>query len=282
MLDYWAYRMTQQACLALPPETAYRWAERLADARWRCARRVRDVVSRNLALVLSNPAQPPSGRVREVFRSFARYLVEFFNMHRADRTPAALEGYAHVEEAARAGRGVIVLTAHLGNWELGAAVLRRLGHPVAAVALPHRDVRVNGLFNRQREACGIRVIPTGAHAAQHSLRALREGAMLGLLGDADFGQDAMAVAVGHAQLAMPRGPAVLSFRAQAPVVPTFLVREGPWRFKLCCEPPIWPERHQAAGAWITRAMRAYAAAFERYLLRYPDQWLMFRPVAAAG
>ena len=282
MWGYFGYRLTQEASLNLSPDAVYRWSERLADARWRSARSVRDVVSRNLSLLLASPPHQQSGRAREVFRSFARYLVEFFNMHRADRTPVAFDGYAHVEEASKAGRGVIVLTAHLGNWELGAAALRRLGHPMAAVALPHANPRIDRLFNRQREACGIRVIPTGARAVQQSLRVLRQGAILGLLGDADFGHDTVSTSVGRVQLSMPRGPAVLSFRAQAPVVPVFLVREGPWRFTLYCEPPIWPERTQSATAWITRAMQAYASSFERYLLRYPDQWLMFRPVTAAG
>ncbi len=275
---YWlAYQLSQ----LLPYRAAFRLAQACADVRWRFATLDRRIVTSNLRAVLGPQVSERSAEVREVFRHFGRTVVEFFCMHRVAHPEVRLEGGEHVTEAHRQGRGVIALTAHLGNWELGAVTLRRLGLSVSAVALPHEDPSTDQLFNRQRLRCGIGVIPLGAQALRRSLQVLRQGQVLGLLGDRDFQNNGMAVAFCQRQLMMPRGPAVVSLRSGAPVVPSFLIREGRWTFRLLCEPAIWPSRQGGPEA-ISRLTRQYAQVMERYVQRFPTQWLMFQPLAPAG
>jgi KDO2-lipid IV(A) lauroyltransferase len=156
-----------------------------------------------------------------------------------------------------------------------------MGQPVTAVALPHPEARLDWLFNRQRQRSGVGVIPLGPKAARRCLEALRRGQVLGLLADREFGRNGVEVQVWGRTLLLPRGPATLSLRTGAPVVPTFLLREGPWRFRLCCEPPIWPPAHAGRPEQAVRALtHAYAAAWSRYVERVPEQWLMFHPVTS--
>ena len=216
---------------------------------------------------------------REVFRNFGRYLVEFFTMDRQMDFDVRLEGSDHLQEAKRPGRGAIVLTGHLGNWELGAAVIRRMGLPISVVALEHTDRQMNRLFHRQRQRCGIGVISLGEGAAQQSLAHLREGGILGLLGDQEFGANGIAATLFGQRVTLPRGPAMLSLRSRAPLVPSFLLRESPQRFRLVFEPPIWPAGvHGSASDPAQPLTCAYAAILERYLTHTPTQWLIFRPV----
>ena len=276
---YVGYRLAQRLSERLPQRSAFRLAERLADLQWRWSRNDREAVERNLSLVLDLPAGPDAGLVRDVFRNFGRYLVEFFTVQQVQQPDIQVEGFEHFEQARRGHRGIIVLTAHVGNWEVGAVVMQRLGLPMTAVALPHGDPQMDRLFNAQRQRCGLEVIPLGREAARRSLQSLGDGRSLGLLGDRDFAGNGLRMPFCGYEMTVPRGPAVLSFRSQAPAVPTFLVREGFWKFRLCFEPPIWPQSGAANEAAVRMWTQAYLAVFERYVKRFPDQWLMFQRVA---
>ena len=276
---YLGYRMTRWLSTRLPAPVAFRWAERLADLRWRCSAEDRAAVQGNLSAILGASFSERTSLIREVFRNFGRYLVEFFSIHQTPEPEVRVEGYDHFKTAQERRRGMIVLTGHLGNWEVGAVVIRRMGFPISVVALPHDDPRMDRLFNEQRQRCGVDVIPLGPEAARCSLKSLRNGRLLGLLGDLEFGRHGLAVSPEAWEMTLPRGPAVLSLRGQVPVVPTFLIREGAWKFRLCFEPPIWPEAQEATEASVRALTHTYAAVFGRYLKRFPEQWLMFNPMA---
>ena len=276
MVKYLGYRLAQGLSLSLPAPAAFSWAERLADGYWRHCAKERAAVQANLQALAGGQGveRPPVGR--EVFRHFGRYLVEFFTIHRMPRPQVHVEGAEHLAAARR--QGAIILTAHLGNWEVGAITIRRMGVPIAVVALPHDDPRMDGLFNRQRRRCGIEVIPLGDHAAQQSLRTLRQGRAVGIIGDRNFAGRGVCVAWGNRRLILPRGPAILSLRAGVPVIPAFLIREGVWRFRLYVEPAMWPKGQEREEAAVQHLTQRYAAVIERYVTRFPAQWLMFKPV----
>ena len=275
MSAYAAYRLAAWSGRHLPTNAAFRVAERLADLWRRCARVRAAAVRQNLSLIMATPNAPAAA---EVFRNFGRYLVELFTIHRILEPELRVEGLEHLLDAQRDGRGTIILTGHLGNWELGAILLRRLGFPVSVVALPHDDARVDRLFNRQRERCGLTVIPVGEGAAQRSLQSLREGRLLRLLGDQPFGdQHTLRLRMFGTELDLPRGPAVLSLRSRAPLVPAFLIREGRWKFRLWIEPAIRPEPSGEDESAVRRLIQRYAAVLERYVKRFPEQWLIFQP-----
>ena len=273
---YAGYRLAQWLSLRLPGGAAFRCAERLADAWCQLSAGNRAVVQANLSMALGRPVAAGDPLVREVFRNFGRYLVEFFTSHLAERCRVQIQGDGHLDDARRRHEGVIVLTGHVGNWELGAVALRRMGWPVSVVALPHEDPRMDRLFNRQRERSGLEVIPSGPEAARRSLQHLREGGLLGLVGDREFSDNGMRVSVCGQGFLLPRGPATLSLRSRAPMVPTFLIREAPWTFRLYVEAPIWPPARARDAQAVRAATQDYAAVFERYLKRFPTQWLMFQ------
>ncbi len=277
-VTYMGYGLAKWLSAVLSPASAFACAERLADLRWRCSAKDREAVRVNLSAILGEALDGHPRLVREVFRNFGRYLVEFFTIQRISRPQVVVDGYEHLVAAVNRRRGVIVLTAHLGNWEVGAALIRRMGHRVAAVALPHEDPRMDRLFNRQRRRCGIEVIALGRDATRRSLHVLRRGHLLGILGDRAFADNGMSVPFGGGTMTLPRGPALLSLRGRAPIVPTFLIREGLWKFRLCFEPPVWPPMTDRGERAVRSLIQSYAASVERYVKRFPEQWLMFQPV----
>ena len=277
-VTYLGYRLAQQLSTSLPRGVAFRCAEQLADLQWRWSSNDRAVVEANLSVLLGKPISAKAPLVRDVFRNFGRYIVEFFSVQRLPQPEVRVEGYDHLSEALRRRQGGIALTAHVGNWEVGAALMHRMGLPMTAVALPHGDPRMDRLFNHQRERCGVQVIPLGRDAARRSLQSLREGRVLGLLGDREFSGNGIRVPFCGREVVFPRGPALLSLRSHVPAVPTFLIREGSWKFRLCLEPPIWPQTQEVTEASVRALTQAYAAIFEQYLKQFPDQWLMFQPM----
>lgn len=270
------FRLTQWLSQRLPDRCAFGLAERIADLQWRWSAADRRAVESNLERIGEGAAR--EDLARDVFRNFGRYLVEFFTIHQVPDPDVQIEGEEHLRLAHRRGGGAIVLTAHLGNWEVGAVLIHRLGFSVSVVALPHEDPRLDSLFNRQRRRCGLRVIPLGAAASQRSLQALREGQVLGLLGDREFADHGLTLPVCGSALMIPRGPATLSLRSHSPIVPTFLIREGLWKFRLSIEPPLWPDTDEVTETTVRELSRRHAEVFERYLKRFPAQWLMFQPV----
>jgi KDO2-lipid IV(A) lauroyltransferase len=281
-LKYYGYRAAQWLSTRLPPAAAFQWAQRVADAYWQGASAAKDraIVRQNLSTITGEPVPTDAPMVRDVFRHFARYVVEFFTIHQVPRPEVIVEGKEHLDHVQRQRRGTILLTAHLGNWEVGAILLRRMGYPVSAVALTHEDPRMNRLFDAQRQRCGIEVIPLGPRAAVRSLQRLHAGECLGVLGDRVFSDTGLLVPWFGRPAWLPRGPAILSLRSRAPMVPTFLIREGPWQFRFCFEPPIDPGSRAEGEPTVQRLTEAYARVLERRLRRHPEQWLMFQPLGA--
>lgn len=275
MIAYLGYRAIERLSRWIPLQAGYLLAQAASWACWLSCPAIRRQVCRNLSRLSGAAAKSHALASRRVFRNFGYYLFETFAMYRLKQPIVATEGLEHLQQAFQENHGVIVLTAHLGNWELGAKILQGMGFPASAVALPHPDSRLNMLFDAQRKRYGASVIPLDRQAAQACLEALSKGRLLGLVADRDFMGDGMPMAVGNATLVVPRGPAVLSLRSQAPIVPVFLIREGWWRFRLLCQPVLRASKELPARQSIEALVRAYAKNLEAMLKRYSDQWLMF-------
>lgn len=274
------YRLAQWATGTLPRGACGSLAEGLADVQWRVSPKDRAAVQANLSVVVGQPVPGDASAVREVFRNFARYLVEFVGAHRAARPATTVEGTEEVKAALRPYHGAIMLSAHLGNWELGAVALHRLGFRTGAVVLPHRDARVNRFFDRQRLRCGVEPIALGVGATARCLQRLREGWLLGLVGDREFGTGGVTVSFFGRSVTLPRGPALLSLRSGAPAVPVFVIREGPWRLRFHVGDAVPPPANTHDASQVVALTQRYARIMEEVIRRYPSQWLMFQPLFA--
>lgn len=188
-----------------------------------------------------------------------------------------VRGAQHIDAARRLGRGVIVVTGHLGNYELGAAWLGALGLPVHGMV---EDVEPDMLvlLERYRTATGMRTISRN-RGARDAYRVLKSGEILLLVADRVIGDgtDAMELSFCDGRRQVPRGPAVLSLATGAPIVVGIAVRTpgGPRRYRIVLEPPIMPDSTVPdAAANLTRRIADRLAAAVR---EYPDQWFVFQP-----
>ncbi|MBI4410720.1 MAG: lysophospholipid acyltransferase family protein, partial [Gemmatimonadetes bacterium] len=136
-----------------------------------------------------------------------------------------VSGLHQLREALAAGRGVVLVTAHLGNWELGGALLAAHGVRLAAVAQRQGNPLVDTVLNRARERLGVQVIERG-RASSRALEALRAGYVVAFLPDQDARRAGVFVPFLGRPASTHRGPALLALRAGAPLFVGVVLRSG--------------------------------------------------------
>lgn len=187
-----------------------------------------------------------------------------------------IEGRAHWDAAWACGRGVVLATGHLGNWEALGAWLAALGMPVWVIYHPFREERLDRFVRGRRERAGVRGIPADGTSLR-ALRVLRRGEILGILIDlVPRGESVTCIFFGRECRAAP-GPARLALAAGAPIVPACLVyRQG--RMRVRFEAAIDPAEI-SAGADSTAAVREItqrlARVMEDWIRESPEQWPWF-------
>ncbi|MBI3333162.1 MAG: lysophospholipid acyltransferase family protein [Candidatus Omnitrophica bacterium] len=283
MLFYSLYLLGLYGCLIIPKAVCYQIARWVADLYCRRAVKDRQAVKGNLSAILGT-SEVSDAQVRELFRNFAMYLVDFFRFSRLDAAKVQrlvrVDGLERMRQALAGGRGVVGLTAHLGNYELAGAVLSLAGLPVNAVVLSHRNRRVDDFFTRQRSHVEVKGIPIqrmGLKAFfQTCLSALERNQILALVGDRDFFDHGLVLPFFGRTLRVPTGPANFSFRTGAPIVPAFLVREPDGGYRFIIESPIVPPQGLGREAAVRQMTESSLKVMETYIRRYPTQWYMFQ------
>lgn len=287
MFNYILYRIGQFIALSLPLKITYKIAVFVSDVHYLFAYKDRKIVGDNLKVIFPDKTSRQIRQIRiRVFRNFAKYLVDFFRFSKLNREyirkNIKIENIHYLDEALSKNKGVIVLTAHLGNWELGGVVVALLGYSFWAVALPHKDKKVDLFFNTQRESKGVKVIPLGK-AVRQCLNVLKAGDVLALVGDRDFTEKGMVLDFFNKPAFFPVGPAAFSLKAQSPIVPGFMVRNEDDTFTLKFERSLEFEPFiKTSGPGgnsdkdLVELISRYKLIIEDYIRKYPEQWYMFR------
>jgi KDO2-lipid IV(A) lauroyltransferase len=282
MSNYCLYRVGQFLAKILPIGVSCPLVMFLCDLHFCFSRTDRQAVENNLKIVFKTDCVP-SFHVRAVFRNFGKNLLEFFTMSKRLQ-PVFLESKVHIKnieyfnEVLQKGKGGILVTAHLGNWEMGGAVLPALGFPLSVVALAHKDPRVNVLFNAQREAFGAMVIQTDV-AVRRIVEHLQRNRLVAILADKDFGNRGIVMDFLGRKTMIPKGAAFFSMKTGVPIVPAFFLCTDNGHFEISIHPPIEPP-HVPDGKItdeVTReCIQKYLTIIEDEIRKNPSQWLLFR------
>jgi len=278
--NYYIYRFGQFLALALPLRLIYSLAAVLAQGYYFFAFRDRRFVKANLRVIFPEKSNRQLRKIsRMVFRNFAKYLVDFFRFEKLNRQyidkNIKLENLHYFDQALAKGKGVVVLTAHLGNWELGGVVLAQLGYPFWAVALPHKNKKVNDFFDAQRNRKGVKVIAMGK-AVRSCITEIRNNHMVALVGDRDFSEKGIIVDFFGKPTHFPEGPAALSLITGASIVPGFMLRNPDDSFTLRIEKPIEFISTDDKAKNLADLIDIYKGIIQDYIRKYPEQWYVFR------
>lgn len=280
-MKYYWLKFAERLSRLFPRRMSYGLARRLADLYVLFDKRGRENVISNLKQIQVGSGVALSPRAlhslaRENFLNFAKYLVDFFKFLHLDRNrmdrivhfgnvPAMLDGLL------AQGKGIIIVSAHLGNWELGAAALAALGYKFNAVALWVPDEKLNALYQHYRTSRGINPIPFG-RAARECIAALRRNEIVAVVGDRDFTASNQTVEFFGRPARLPDGPAKLALATGAPLVPVFMVRLPDDTFAYIVDEPIWADKSRQT---VDDVMRQVAIALERVIRQHSEQWFLF-------
>lgn len=215
------------------------------------------------------------GLVNRMYANLGMNLVEVARLAggRPDELEkrVTVEGVEYAREAHAQGKGILILTAHLGNWDLLGMYTPKLGYPLTIISKNVKDPAVNEMWMNLRKEYGVNIVP--AHNSYRDcLRVLRRNELLGFILDQNRPRDeGIFVDFFGRPASTTPGLAYLAAQTKAPVLPVFIERTGPTTHTIHAYPalPPPPNRDQPA---IHDATQQYTRIIEDEIRKYPDQW----------
>jgi KDO2-lipid IV(A) lauroyltransferase len=255
----------------------------LARAYFGLNRRRRGIVVRNLLPAADGDGARAAALGGELFANFGAKVADLFRFESGLPvddlvTPGA--GWEHFQAAQAGGRGVLLLTPHLGNWEFGAPLLASRGVPLLVITLVEPDARLTELRRASRARWGIETLVIGEDpfAFVEVIRRLERGATVALLMDRPPASGAVEVELFGKPFAASISAAELARATGCALLPVYLPREGAsYRAHLL---PEIPYERRALGSRPARIhlTREIMRAFEPVIRQHASQWYHFVPI----
>lgn len=273
------YRLGFAAARLFPRSLLYFLADGIGEASYLAYGDAARIVRENLRRAFPElPDRQTSAIARKTFRNFARYLVDYgrfraLHPETSRSVLPALEGKENMDAALGDGRGVILVTGHIGNWELGGIFFGHRGVKINVVTLPEGSARIDAIRENYRDAHSINtiVIDGSPFAPLEMMAALNRGEMIAMLVDRWEREDGVTAEFFGAPHHFPLGPFALSRATGSWILPAFVVRDGERYLGIAEEPFV------VRGDDLKPYVRKMAEALERVIRRYPDQWYNFTP-----
>ncbi len=281
LFDRALYRLIRCIFLLLgriDPDRAGRIADRIGGIWFALDGRHRKVTMGNLSAAYGDGLSPEATRrmARRVFCHICRIVFEIgWSMHLGERRFVKhfrIYGADHIRAARKKDRGVLILTAHIGNWELLIAAAAMMGIPVSAVYRPLDLAALDLFFSDTRSRSGARLYPK-KEAMRGILRGLRNNEAVGILLDQHAGSSVGVPADFFGRPASTNmGLALMARRTGAPVIPAFLVREKDGLYSVLFEPEVPFINTGDSRRDILENTQLYNRALESVIRKYPEQW----------
>jgi len=215
---------------------------------------------------------------RKTFKNYSRYLIDYARFKSIDketleRELVCIDGGHFIDECLSGGKGIILLTAHLGNWELGGIFFGK--HDIKINVLTAKDNidEITAIKERYRKFHNISTIVIGdtPFAGLDALNALMRNEVVAMLVDR-AAEGGVPVPFFGTPTTFPAGPLLLARATGSPIMPAFVVREGSG-YRAIAEKPIYFDKE--AGDTLESVAGKVIKKFEQYIRKYPDQWYNF-------
>ncbi len=263
---------------ARPYEVALRWGERMGVVWWWLSRRRRREAEAAVRLSLPDVGAVGARRiVRDMFRHLGMNAAESLWLT-ADRLKefvrgrVRIEGLEHAQRVRDQGTGGLILTAHLGNFDLLCCAAPTIGFPLAIVAKRMRNEAVDAWIRIRWRSFGVEVLPP-RNSIRDCIRSVRAGRFLGFMLDQNMTRDeGVFVEFFGRPACTTTGLAVLAAYTGAPVIPSFVNREPDGRHCFRVLPPLDPPAGREPDA-LKAATQVYTRVIEEQVRAHPEQWI---------
>ena len=276
-LVYGLVRILFASVQRMSRRTALGFGKTLGSASYHLFSKEREKVREHLSISFADLSPRRIGRLtRQVFVHLGKNAIDMMRMgsstkEELDRIVAA-EGLEHLDRAQEEGKGVILLSGHIGNWELLGVYLTMKGYPISAVGRSLNNPKLDRLLVSHRERFDIQNIARGK-ATREILRALHRGRFVALLIDQDTNVEGAFVDFFGRPAFTPTGPVGLSLKLGAPIVPIAIHREQDDTYHLIVRPQIELTR-TGDEAEDKRINTAHCSKIlEDFIREHPAQWV---------
>lgn len=245
--------------------------------------RMRTILKKNISVILDRPIDDPlvDKTARRTLINYGLYLIDYtrINHFKGHLLPEQV-GDHYMQEAMDKGNGAILITSHLGNWELGGVTFAMRGTPIHALTIVDPEAPVQNYRDRMRETLGVHTVhinPNDYSTVIRLSRLLRENQVVAMLGDRYEGGKKVDVTYFGKRVVFPSGAAALALATGAPIIPAFTVLKPNGHYLAWMEPPIYVKRTsgKTAPQLLVEKTQEIAMVFEKAAARYPDQWYHF-------
>jgi len=273
----------ETGCLAvrfLPSRWLFRFADLLADIGFHCCRDFRTRSTKNIAAAFGERTSGAGVEViaRRSLRNFSRSFIEIALALQASdgelRGLIPMTGGEHLEAALAKGAGVMILSAHLGNFFLVGSRLAADGYTVSVLVNPPKDTRLAELMDRYRLQIGQRTIHARPKmkALKELHQSMRRNEVAVVIADEYRRTKGIPVSLFNRTVIARRGAATVALRTGAAIVPACMIRQLDGTLKLVVEPELELDRSGKSWVQIEANMVRITQWVERTVRAYPDQW----------
>lgn len=260
-------------------DDALRLGEWVGARLYVCLPRTRRLMREHLSLVFGRTLSPAARDhlARAAFVNMARCFCELAKIdairERRD-TYFAVDGWEHAERLLANGTGAVIVTGHIGNWELLAACFAWKGLPVAAFARRLYATRLNDVMIEFRRRQGIEtIIRESPHSSRQIVRVLNSNALLAMPIDRDPHALSVSVPFFRRSARTPVGAAALAIRRNLPAAAVFIQRRPDGGHRIAIHPPFDVQRSGDTQADIRALTRQFNAALEAQINNNPAEWV---------
>ena len=246
----------------------------------------RDALRENLRAITGKTGDALDALCADNVSHFSRMLADYFQCGTGDpaRASALLHewrGFEHFENARARGKGIVLVTGHLGNWELGGTLLALRGLPLTVITLEEPSSELTRWRDELRQKLGIKTIIVGPghdFAFVEMMNVLRRNEILAMLVDRPYAGTGTTVKFCDRDTEISSAPALLWQHTGAAIVPAFVLQESGGRYISFADAPLdfqpGPDKRQA----LIENTQRLATHFEDIIRKHPEQWYNYVPI----
>lgn len=283
MAAFRAFLILQWTMARLPRSLAYALAVLVARMAWIFARRARRLLMANLQIAL--PERTPAELRWIAWRNFRNHSKAYADLMKLpvarveDLRPLLhLEGVDHLETALQRGKGVLVISAHMGSWEIAAAIWSATIAPVSLFAEELEPRELYDWYRQTRARLGISVLPLSRGGLRRVIQALEAHEMVVTAIDRDILGTGLRLDFFGRPARIPAGPAAIALKHGTPLLPVCVYRRSDDSYQAVGFPPIFAEPTGNRAADERRVTGQLLRRLEEMIRQHPDQWHMPHPI----
>jgi len=191
-----------------------------------------------------------------------------------------VHSWTNLEDAMGNGKGVLLVTAHLGCFDVAAQILPARSIKTTIMVEPLEPTSLLNYIVALRESQGITCIPAAPGALKNVVQTLRRGEVVIFACDRDFAKDGVKIDFFGEETNMPTTAVRIAMLTGSAIVPVFNIRQDDGHYDIYFEPAI--DIVPTGGGAVAKNMERITQVMEKYIRNYPEQWVVLKHIWTGG